>query len=59
MYYVQIDQNVRDYIASAEGLSAAGRDALVDGAAEELGRDADKFLAKYPLGPESLHFRYD
>lgn len=59
MYYVQLAQNVRDYIASAEGLSAAGRDALVGGVAEELGRDAEKFLTANPLGPESLHFRYD
>jgi len=31
----------------------------VDGVVEELGRDADRFLALRPLAHESLCFRYD
>jgi hypothetical protein len=58
-YYVETAPLVLDYIASIEGLSDPGRAAVVDGYIDELGRDADKFLALYPLGPESLHFRYD
>jgi len=58
-YYVQFGQEVRDYIEAVEGLSAAGRDALMDGVTEELGRDVDEFLRTRPLSPESLHFRYD
>jgi hypothetical protein len=52
-YYVRFEQEVRDYIAAIEGLSLAGRAAVIDGVIEELGRDADEFLAKYPLGPDS------
>lgn len=58
-YYVETVPAVADYPEAVEGLSAAGRAAVVDGFVEELGRDAEKFLALYPLGPESLHFRYD
>jgi hypothetical protein len=58
-YYVQFAPAVRDYLASVEGLSDDARAQIVDAVIDELGRDADKFLALYPLGPDSLHFRYD
>src|SRR5947209_3892517 len=58
-YYVETAPAVVAYIAAVEGLSDEGRAALVDGYITELGKDADKFLLLYPLGPESLHFRYD
>ena len=58
-YFVEIAPRVEDYITSTEGLSDAARADLVDGIIDELGRDADEFLRKRPLSPESLHFRYD
>lgn len=58
-YHVAIAPSVEDYIAAVEGLPNSARADLIEGVTEELGRDADKFLAKYPLGPESMHFRYD
>jgi hypothetical protein len=58
-YYVETAPAVLDYIAGVEGLSDEGRAAVVDGYIDEFGRDANRFLALYPLGPESLHFRYD
>jgi hypothetical protein len=58
-YFVETAPAVLDYIAAVDGLSDDGRAAVVDGYIDELGRDADRFLTLYPLGPESLHFRYD
>lgn len=58
-YFVRFDPPVADYIEAIEGLSPAARTALANGVVDELGRDADKFLDRHPLGPESLHFRYD
>jgi hypothetical protein len=58
-YYVRFERGIEDFLRTIEGLSTAARAAVIDGVIEELGRDADKFLALNPLGPESLHFRYD
>ena len=58
-YYVETAPAVLAYLEAVEGLSALGRATIVDGYLDELGKDADRFLALYPLGPESLHFRYD
>jgi hypothetical protein len=58
-YYVETAPAVLDYLATVEGLSDEDRSLIVDAYIAELGRDADRFLALYPLGPESLHFRYD
>lgn len=58
-YHVAIAPRVEGYIDAVEGLSGAGRAELLGGVIEELGRDADEFLRKHSLGPESLHFRYD
>ncbi len=58
-YYVETVPAVIEFLTLVEGLSEAGRLAVVDGYVNELAEHADKFLALYPLGPESLHFRYD
>src|SRR5258706_13135686 len=58
-YFAETFPAVIEYLASVEGLADAGRTAIIDGFLGELAKDADKFLALYPLGPESLHFRYD
>ena len=58
-YFVETSPAVLDYLTAAEGISDEGRAAVVDGYIEELGRDADRFLALYPLAHESFHFRYD
>ena len=57
-YYVETAPSVLAYLESIEGLSDEGRAAIVDGYIAD-GEDADKFFALSPLGPESLHFRYD
>lgn len=58
-YAVEFAPLVRQLLASAEDLTDDDRNAVLDGVTEELGRDADYFLARSPLGHESLHFRYD
>jgi hypothetical protein len=58
-YFVETVPAVREYFEGVAGLSPEGKAAVVDGYTEELGRDAERFLNLYPLGPESLHFRYD
>jgi hypothetical protein len=58
-YFVVTAPEVADYLAAVEGLSDADCEAIIDGYTEELGRDADHFLATRPIGHESLHFRYD
>jgi hypothetical protein len=58
-YVVEFKESIRDYIANVGGLSDDERGRIIEGVIEELSRDTDKFLAKYPLGHESLHFRYD
>jgi hypothetical protein len=58
-YFIQFDQPVADYLDAVEGISPEGRLAVVEGMIDELGRDADRFLALHPLSHESLHFRYD
>jgi hypothetical protein len=58
-YYVETAPAVLDFFAAVEGISNEGRTAIIDGYIEELGRDADRFLALYPLAHESYLFRYD
>jgi hypothetical protein len=58
-YYVETAPAVLNYIASIPGLTDEGRASVVEGYTSELGRDADRFLDLYPLGHESLHFRYE
>jgi len=58
-YDVEFIPLVLDYLEQVEGLTDEDRAAIVDGVAEELGRDADHFHALYPLAHESLCFRYD
>jgi hypothetical protein len=58
-YYVETAPAVLAYLQALEGLSDESRATIVDGYIDELGKDAEKFLALSPLGPESLHFRYD
>jgi hypothetical protein len=58
-YYVETAPAVLDFLATVEGISDEARATVIDGYIEERGRDADRFLALYPLAHESLHFRYD
>jgi hypothetical protein len=58
-YHVAFVDAVLDYLAAVEGLTDADREAIVDGAIQELSERADHFLALYPLAHESLCFRYD
>lgn len=58
-YFVEIVPAVRDYLAAVDELSDDVRATVIDGIITELGESADYFLTTYPLGPESLHFRYD
>ena len=58
-YFVTTAPRVRAYLDAIDELSDAGREAVVGGYTEELGRRADDFLGAHALGPESLHLRYD
>jgi hypothetical protein len=58
-YHVELVEPVRGYLAQVEGLTDADRAAIVDAVSDELARDADRFLALYPLAHESYCFRYD
>ena len=58
-YAVEFLETIREYLANVAGLTDDDRASIIDGVIEELSRDADEFLAKYPLGHESLHFHYD
>jgi hypothetical protein len=58
-YHVEFVEPVLDYLAQVPGLTDDDRTAVVDGVVEELSRDADRFLALYPLALEALCFRYD
>ncbi|HEY1381586.1 MAG TPA: hypothetical protein VGF55_32610 [Gemmataceae bacterium] len=58
-YHVEFTDSVLNYLARVDGLTDVDRAAVVDGVIEELSRDADRFLALYPLAHESLCFRYD
>jgi hypothetical protein len=58
-YAVEIRESIRDYLAAVPGLREEDYSAVLDGVTEELSQNADYFLEKYPLGHESLHFRYD
>jgi hypothetical protein len=58
-YDVEFVELVLDYLERVEGLTDDDRAAILAGAAEELGRDADRFHALYPLAHESHCFRYD
>src|SRR5262249_24442288 len=58
-YAVEFSESVMAYLEGGEGLTAESLELLYVGMREELGRDADRFLALRPLSRESLHFRYD
>ncbi|MFO0927450.1 MAG: hypothetical protein U0736_10485 [Gemmataceae bacterium] len=58
-YHVEFVDLVLDYLAAVEGLTDEDRAAIVEGVSEELARDAEHFLALYPLAQEALCFRYD
>ncbi len=58
-YHVEFVALVLDYLEQLQGLTDEDRAAIVSNATEELSRDADRFLALYPLAHESLCFRYD
>lgn len=58
-YFVEFVDEVLDYLGKIEGLTDEDRATIVDGVIEELARDADRFLALFPLAHESLCFRYD
>jgi hypothetical protein len=58
-YDVEFVEPVLDYLAGVDGLTDDDRAVIVEGLIEDLSRDADRFHALYPIGPESLHFRYD
>ena len=58
-YLVELIDDVREYLARVDGLTDADRAAVVNGVIDELSRDAERFLALYPLSHESLCFRYD
>jgi hypothetical protein len=58
-YEIEFIQPIREYIANVAGLSDDERALIVDGVIEELSQNADYFFDKYPLGHESLSFRYD
>lgn len=58
-YYVEIAESVQAHLAAVEGMADEARAIVLDGTIAELSSDADRFLKLYPLGRESLHFRYD
>lgn len=58
-YYVRFEPHVKAYVGAIKGLSVADRAAVIDGVIDVLGRSADLYLARYPLGHESLHFGFD
>jgi len=58
-YHVEFVEPVREYLGQVAGLTDADRAAIVDAVIDELSRDADRFLALYPLAHESYCFRYD
>jgi hypothetical protein len=58
-YVVNTVDAVVEYLRDKSGLSADGLRRLTEGYLEELGEDADKFLAKNPLAHESYLFEYD
>jgi hypothetical protein len=58
-YDVEFVEPVREFLSRIEGLTDEDRTTIVAAVIEELSRDADRFLALYPLAHESLSFRYD
>jgi hypothetical protein len=58
-YFVEFVEPVLHYLDHVDGLTDQARKAIVDGVIQELGKDADRFLALYPLTHESLCFWYD
>jgi hypothetical protein len=58
-YAVNTVEAVVEYLRDKSGLSPDGLRAVTEGYLRELGDDADKFLAKNPLGHESYLFEYD
>jgi hypothetical protein len=57
-YHVEFVELVLTFLGQVEGLTDQDRSAIVDEIIAELSRDADRFLALYPLSHESLCFRY-
>jgi hypothetical protein len=58
-YFVQIGEEIHDYLASVEGLSNASRETIVVEVIIDLSWNSDTFLELFPLGHESLHFGYE
>jgi hypothetical protein len=58
-YHVEFVEPVLAYVAAVDGLTDEDRVSIVAGVSEELSRDADRFLALFPLAHESLAFRYN
>jgi hypothetical protein len=58
-FFVEFVPSVLEYLGRVDGLTDVDRAAVVDEITEELARDADRFLALYPLAHESLCLLYD
>jgi len=58
-FEVEFVESVRAFLTRVDGLTDEDRTTIVAAVIEELSRNADHFLALYPLAHESLCFRYD
>lgn len=58
-YHVQTAEGVERYILAIDGLSHAGKQRVIQGYLDDLARDADHFLQRYPLSHESYSFEYE
>src|SRR5436190_7924837 len=58
-YFVHVAESVEAYIAGIDALPAARRQELLTACVQDLSRDADQFLHRYPLEHESYTFQYE
>ena len=58
-YHVRTVDEVVAYLRDYPGISEAAREALVNGYLTDLAERAEHFLARDPLGHESLLFSYE
>jgi hypothetical protein len=57
-YFVHVAESVEAYIRAIDALPAQRRQQVLDWCLDDLGREADHFLRRYPLEHESYSFEY-
>ncbi len=58
-YFIHFAESVEAYVLGIEALAEERRQEVLNACLQDLARDADHFLQRYPLEHESYTFQYE